>query len=327
MTDIKDIKRISVDLVALKPIEIQKSVYLSYRNYLNKYFNNGVENLKYFEAVSCPICNVNNDDVLFTIDDFKYQKCHSCKSIYNSPRLKKTCLEEMYVAGEYENYVKKLTLPGDTIRKNLTEVRKFNQIDSLFDRKGNLLDVGCGAGVFITIAAENGWRCTGIELSTAGSSAAKKHGVNIVESTFDEFESSEKFDCITFWGVLEHVTNPMSFLKKALSILNDNGVIVFESPSANSILTQYVIDNEFVPYRFIENGRHLTFFSSEAIDMICETSNCRIEHIESNGLDIQTVLLHEFDENIIDKLMELQKIIDAKLLSDHYRVFLRKNLC
>jgi len=324
MAKISDIKRIQVDLLELKPIENQKEVYNSYNNYLAKFFNNSLPDEELFENINCPLCEKNNDSILIEIDLFEYIRCSKCGTIYNSPRLKKEFLEKMYSEGEYENYVKKITLPGDKIRKNITEVRKFDQLKSLFNSPGRVLDVGCGAGVFLTIAAENNWDCTGIELSKSGLNAAQEKGVNIIEGSFDNYKSNKKFNCIAFWGVLEHVVNPIEQIKKAVSLLEENGIIIFEVPSADSLLMEYVIEHGLVPYRYIESARHLTFFSLKAIKMICEKQSLNLEYIEANGLDIQTVLLQEFDAEIINKIKNIQQLIDKNLFSDHYRVFLRK---
>jgi len=324
--DIRQIKRIQVDLLKLKPIESQKQVYESYNKYLAQFFLNGLPIAEYFEKINCPLCDVNNNEKLMEIDSFHYYRCVNCSAIYNSPRLKNEFLEKMYSEGEYESYVKKLTLPGDDIRKNVTEARKVDQLNSLFQNPGKVLDVGCGTGVFLSIAAESGWDCTGIELSGAGVSSAKEKGINLIESSFDDFNTDEKFDCISFWGVLEHVINPIDQIIKAVSLLNENGVIIFEVPSSDSLLMQYVIKNGLIPFRYIESARHLTFFSKKAIHSLCEKYDLQLEYIESNGLDIQTILLHEFEYEIIEKIMNLQQLLDENLMSDHYRAFLRKNV-
>ena len=48
------------------------------------------------------------------------------------------------------------------------------------------------------------------------------------------------------------------------------------------------------------------------------------EGIESNGLDIQTILLEEFDANITEKIINIQDILNDLMLGDHLRVFLKK---
>ena len=325
MKNINKIKRIQVDLLKLKPIDEQKSVYNSYKNYLKLFLNNEDISKKYFEDSNCPMCKKNkNNSNLMKIDSFIYIRCDNCDTIFNSPRLKIEYLEKMYREGEYNNYVKKLVLPGDHIRENVTEVRKFEQINSLFSIPGNILDIGCGTGVFLGIALKNGWDCTGVELSKEGARIADDLVGNIFNTSFDNFKTETQFDCISFWGVLEHVLNPIEQLSKAVKMLKENGVIVFEVPSADSLLMQYVSKFKLNPYRFIESARHLSFFSRKSINTICDNLDLEIEYIESNGLDIQTVLLHQFDDDIVQKLMNLQQLVDENLLSDHYRVFLRK---
>ena len=53
-------------------------------------------------------------------------------------------------------------------------------------------------------------------------------------------------------------------------------------------------------------------------------NNLVVENIETNGLDIQTIILEEFEEALTNKLINMQDILNDLLLGDHYRVFLRK---
>lgn len=78
---------------------------------------------------------------------------------------------------------------------------------------------------------------------------ACEKGVKIVEKSFDDYHTGERFDCITFWGVLEHITDPIQQLEKAISFLNPGGVTVFESPSSDSLLMQYIRKRNITPYR------------------------------------------------------------------------------
>ena len=125
------------------------------------------------------------------------------------------------------------------------------------------------------------------------------------------------------WGVLEHVPNPLLTMKKVRDLLNKGGMFVFEVPSANCLISDYLKKYNFSPTRYIESGRHNIFFSIEVIRKIAENLKLKIEYIETNGLDIQTILMEEFDNQTTDKIMNIQDIINDLLLGDHYRVFLR----
>ena len=103
-----------------------------------------------------------------------------------------------------------------------------------------------------------------------------------------------------------------------------NEIIVFEVPSADCFISKYLQTYNFSPTRYIESGRHNIFFSREVIRQIAENFSLKIEYIESNGLDVQTILLEEFDTKITDKIINIQDTLNDLLLGDHYRVFLRK---
>ena len=46
--------------------------------------------------------------------------------------------------------------------------------------------------------------------------------------------------------------------------------------------------------------------------------------IETNGLDLQTILLEEFNPKVTEKIVNMQDTLNDLLLGDHYRVFFKK---
>jgi SAM-dependent methyltransferase len=189
-----------------------------------------------------------------------------------------------------------------------------------------MLDVGCGTGSFLKVCQENGWEVYGIDPSDSAKRVGKEHyGLDIIQNYFEYFETEKKFDCITFWGSLEHLPQPMESLKKAAGLLNRDGIIIFEVPSSESILMRYAYKNNFVPYRCIENGRHVLYFSRRSIEFISRKFNLEIAYMETNGFDLQSILLYDFDDDVIAKIMDIQQIIDELMLGDLLKVFLKKN--
>ena len=110
--------------------------------------------------------------------------------------------------------------------------------------------------------------------------------------------------------MLEHLSDPISALKKASHILNESGMIIFEVPSANCFLSEYLKKSSFSPTRYIESGRHNIFFSRKVIEKIAEKFGLNIELIESNGLDIQTIFLEEFDIHTSEKIINIQDTLN-----------------
>ena len=72
----------------------------------------------------------------------------------------------------------------------------------------------------------------GGEISETGIDFAMKNfGIELMPMDFlTESEKLQLFDLITFWGVIEHVPNPVDFLKKAVEKLSPKGMVIAEVP-------------------------------------------------------------------------------------------------
>lgn len=323
--NISKIDRIHLNLFDLKSKKSLIEIYELYKNELRQYFDKDGKPIdKYFEKKSCPICESDNFSVKAESDNFVYNQCSNCEAIYNRTMLKNEVLMEMYKSGIYLDYFKKLVVHGDKLRKEKLELRKVKQISSFFESPGRVLDVGCGSGSLLKVCQENGWDVHGIDPSDSAVQIAKeKYDLDIHHGYFENFESEEKFDCIVFIG-LEHLQNPMGGLEKASKLLKKNGIIFFEGPSADCFLMEYMSQFPFHATRYFESARHYLFFSKRCVEVMCEKFNLELAHIESNGLDFQTIILEEFDDEITNKLLNMQEVLNSMLLGDHYRVFLRK---
>ncbi len=274
------------------------------------------------------MCNCKRSVKVFSIDGFSYHKCLRCKSLYTKPYIREGVLDELYSDGTYQVYQDKLVGNSKGVRKGVLEKRKFLQIKNLIKKKSpSLLDIGCGTGTFLYICKQNGWKVEGVDPSpSASKKILRNYNVHVHQDDFNKIKFKKKFDVITLWGVLEHVSNPISTIKYANQILNDGGMIVFEVPSADCFFSEYLKKYNFSPTRYIESGRHNIFFSKEILRKIEKDFNLKLEYLETNGLDIQTIILEEFSSKITEKIINIQDILNDLLLGDHYRVFLRKKI-
>mgnify|MGYP001309785913 CR=1 FL=1 len=314
--------KIKLNLFNLKSKEdlIQVRDFFS-KNILRWFNEDKTPKEKYFEIRVCPLCESKESDEVFMIENFSYHKCSNCNSLYTKPHLKDGVLDALYNDGTYQVYQDSLVKKGSTIRKGVLERRKFKQIAQLLDKPEiSLLDVGCGGGTFLEVCKENSWKVEGVDPSRE----SLKKDISIIIGDFNTLDFDKKYDVITFWGVLEHLFDPISALSKANKMLTKGGLLIFEVPSADSFLSEYLKKYDFSPTRYIESGRHNIFFSQKLIEKVAKHEGLGVELIESNGLDIQTIILEEFDETTTDKIINIQDILNDLLLGDHYRVFLRK---
>lgn len=95
---------------------------------------------------------------------------------------------------------------------------------------GRLLDVGCGVGGLLEIAARH-YDCVGLEPSPVGAEQTRRRGLTVIEGTFEEADIPESsFDIVLMDSVIEHVRSPRAVLAKANQVLRPGGVVVLKTP-------------------------------------------------------------------------------------------------
>jgi SAM-dependent methyltransferase len=108
-------------------------------------------------------------------------------------------------------------------------------VDRLAERcpAGDILDVGCGDGHFLYLAAKKGFRCFGVDDSESLSSfAASKSGAEVKLGLYGkEMFPAHTFDAISFIQVLEHIPEPELALEAAKYHLRPGGILIVEVPS------------------------------------------------------------------------------------------------
>lgn len=93
--------------------------------------------------------------------------------------------------------------------------------------RGRVLDVGCGGGILATLVDSK--KYLGVEIDEISLQKAK--------STFPSHQFSqslpnagEKFDTVVSLAVIEHVKDPVSFLRELAEFLRDDGRLVITTP-------------------------------------------------------------------------------------------------
>jgi len=105
-----------------------------------------------------------------------------------------------------------------------------------FIKNGLVIDIGCGPGEYLKAMKSLGFEIYGCEMGDNLVETARKNSGS--KNIFKGELTKLKFppvDLITFWHVLEHITNFNSTLKKVSEQLNSNGGVVIEVPHAQSL--------------------------------------------------------------------------------------------
>ena len=157
---------------------------------------------------------------------------------------------------------------------------RLSLIERLYPKKGNLLDIGCGAGFFLNSAKERGWNCYGMEILFEYVKFAQENFAleNIHLESLDESITFEPntFDVITLWDLIEHLRNPIESLKNIYQIMKPGGLLVMWTPNVkNSIF----LKEKWIGYRILQ---HFYFFSEESLTNLLEKVGFKIISVNTN---------------------------------------------
>ena len=297
-----------------------------FRKLLDKYFDGDGPIADCFEDVKCYNCGSEGISSSFVIDRFRHVRCRKCGMVYTNPRLREEITHDLYNDRAYDESYKIKLIPAIDYRKNVLAVNKYKQISAHFDKPGTVLDIGCGLGELLSVFQDEKWECTGIEFNEfAVKYARASFNLNIVSKSIYEFDGADKYDLIMLWGVLEHFYDPAKILKKVSGLLKDDGLLVLEVPSGDSVLVRYFEQNPQSVDRIIEGDRHIMLFSVRGFIEMAGKAGFYPVSIKSNGLDISTLnraILH----NTLDlpRINELQGLLDSSLQGDLLRGFFKR---
>jgi len=99
-----------------------------------------------------------------------------------------------------------------------------------------ILDIGCGNGYFVNELIAKGYKAYGIDASEKGIEQARKTNPDaffVMDVSSNELPSllrSIKFDMIICTEVIEHLYDPVAFIKFCRSILSPGGEIMISTP-------------------------------------------------------------------------------------------------
>jgi len=197
---------------------------------------------KEWEKVPCPFCGSAEYSMYERFGSelqFTYVLCRNCKLVYNSPRPR---YDQDFIDSAYASYYQfseNMELDNSTEVEH-SSVKMFKEeVENLirYDKKRtNLLDIGSAMGTFLFAAKPYYKKAIGLDVSKQMASYVEKNvGVNVYLQQFNDFFYDEKFSLIHMSHVIEHIPNPVEWLRKAASMLEEDGILVINVPNKFSL--------------------------------------------------------------------------------------------
>lgn len=200
------------------------------------------------EWVACNLCGGENlHHYVQRGDGLNLVECSSCKLVYLNPRPGADEIHRLYQEGyfssnhpgeTYDNYIASEVedfqrgkrgyryFLANTLSRFLPSHKNAHQV--------NILDVGCAIGTFVAVCQKYfGFNATGVDISREARQKAKElFDVNIDVGDLAALSyPNESFDAITGFELIEHLPDPLSFLKKCYELLKSKGVVYLSTPN------------------------------------------------------------------------------------------------
>ena len=179
-------------------------------------------------------------------------------------------------------------------RKEESIDKTLNWIISQYGKEsGDILDLGCGPGLYTAKLAEKSYNVTGIDFSSNSISYAKKTAkekklnINYICENYLNLNMDNKFDLIIMiycdFGVLSFKEREL-LLSKIHRLLKPNGIFIFDSLNENAI--EKIDFNK--SWEIAENG----FWSETPYVALSET----FHYSENRAILSQHILIEESEE-------------------------------
>ena len=188
------------------------------------------------ESVRC-ICGAETFDLIASIDRYSVlQKtviCPRCGLIQSNPRMTADEYRSFYSSDFYrrcyegERYMEAAESRydngyGSHIFKEITKIKKI-------DGSTSVLEIGSGGGWNLTPFINSGAKAAGVDYSASLVELGKRHGINIAQGDIDSVTG--RYDIIIANHALEHMPDPVGFLRKILGLMCEDGILYIGVPN------------------------------------------------------------------------------------------------
>ncbi len=219
---------------------------------------------------NCPLCNHPGHSVLFTKYRFPICKCSNCGFIFASPSLAHDAIDSpsMNIDTLSKDH---LSLLSQDLYIQCAKKRFEYELQKalLFCHKvpETYLEIGCSIGTGIEVASSYNLKCIGFEPNKDTAEIALKRGLKIIPDFFNpKYLQGQRFDLIASMDVLEHIDQPINFLKMIAEVISDDGLLLLQVPNAGGLISLAEWDENQIFNGLI----HLNYFDSNSLNQMVQ---------------------------------------------------------
>jgi 2-polyprenyl-3-methyl-5-hydroxy-6-metoxy-1,4-benzoquinol methylase len=219
---------------------------------------------------SCRICGATAFRQAMVVSEWHLMQCQACDVVFTSPRYTSEALSTLYRSDYYESAADYFrSQAGQPTYDHLSiakQAAKYVRGD-----KRCSVDIGTGAGRQVAAFAALGFRASGTEPSDVACQWAQQHGRDVVNVDVVNLPT-QSFDCVTALHVLEHVAEPLDFVRHICRITKPGGVVILEVPNYASAASRRL----GARWRALYPSTHLFHFTPNTLADVCQRAGLSV---------------------------------------------------
>ena len=291
----------------------------------------------------CPGCGGESTLEVFIKDGFPFRECSACGTLFQSPTPPHQQFERFYTLGEATRYWADVFAPAvmEERRKAIVHPR-VERITEICGKEntntGTCLDVGSAHGVFL-----EEWRrrhsdseLFSIEPNPIHAEACRAKGITVLETTGEKAcrEWQEVAGLVTSFEVIEHVRDPLDFVRSLYELTKPSGLSVVTGLGCEGFDVQVLWEQAAC----ICPPSHINFCSVAGFEALFKragfesvrvfTPGVLDTEIVSNIAKVNNLTLSRFERLLLsrgkDTLAEFQAFLSRNALSSHTWIVARR---
>ena len=216
------------------------------------------------------------------IKGYKIIYCQTCGFKHVYP-ISSTFGLEMFYREKYYTEVKPFPygqVTEEYLKKRLEQINRNYRYNEIFERAKNLkqtevqrmVDVGCGNNLLVRFFQDRDWEVFALEPSQDAANFLRLFTLQVFECPVEDIKSTNirEISFVNLQFVLEHITDPISVLKKLYKVMVPGGIIRIAVPNDFSEGQMAYVENYNEEAHWVCLPDHINYFTFDSLHNLLE---------------------------------------------------------
>lgn len=220
----------------------------------------------------CPVCYKTDIKFIFSNyewkSNFDYYKCEFCHHQYIFPVPTSEVLTKYFNKDYFVH-------PVHVRKMKILSPYAINYCDNI--QSCEFLEIGCSYGCFMDEFKKVNGQIEGVENFEKASTCARDKGFSVQQMSFNNFHLSKNYDGYFMFDILDHLLDPLDFIKKIDPFLNKGSQIIMTIPNGDSI--EFKLLRKY--WKESSPPAHLHLFTMKSISCLFQNMGYKISELHS----------------------------------------------